>query len=30
MMLSFGVDGLIVEPTKSNLYNPKHFILLIL
>lgn len=22
MMLSFGVDGLIVEPTKSNLYNP--------
>lgn len=21
-MLSFGVDGLIVEPTKSNLYNP--------
>lgn len=22
MMLSYGVDGLIVEPTKSNLYNP--------
>lgn len=22
MMLSFGVDGLIIEPTKSNLYNP--------
>ncbi|MFS0662212.1 GntR family transcriptional regulator [Niallia alba] len=22
MMLAFGVDGLIVEPTKSNLYNP--------
>ncbi len=22
MMLSFGVDGLIVEPTKSNLFNP--------
>jgi len=22
MMLSFGIDGLIVEPTKSNLYNP--------
>lgn len=22
MMMSFGVDGLIVEPTKSNLYNP--------
>lgn len=22
MMLSFGVDGLIVEPTKSNVYNP--------
>ncbi|MEK3862144.1 GntR family transcriptional regulator [Paenibacillus sp. FSL H7-0716] len=22
MMLSYGVDGLIIEPTKSNLYNP--------
>lgn len=22
MMLSFGVDGMIIEPTKSNLYNP--------
>ncbi|MFD1334448.1 GntR family transcriptional regulator [Oceanobacillus iheyensis] len=22
MMLSYGIDGLIVEPTKSNLYNP--------
>ncbi|WEG11189.1 GntR family transcriptional regulator [Pullulanibacillus sp. KACC 23026] len=22
MMLAFGVDGLIIEPTKSNLYNP--------
>ncbi|KWX88745.1 GntR family transcriptional regulator, partial [Paenibacillus riograndensis] len=22
MMLSFGVEGLIIEPTKSNLYNP--------
>ncbi len=22
MMLSFGVDGLIIEPTKSNIYNP--------
>ncbi|MCM3671528.1 GntR family transcriptional regulator [Mesobacillus maritimus] len=22
MMMSFGVDGLIIEPTKSNLYNP--------
>ena len=28
MMLSYGVEGLIVEPTRSNVFNPQHRLLL--